>query len=172
MTDDLEPAEGRTDATEVADSRTMDAVSPSAPANPVTSPIRREIGQVFIPVRDVRRAARWYSRLLGVEAPSPSHEDTIVDLPMEAGPGLALDANAPFTPDGPPRFFWWADDLGAVVAHLDALGVERASDVVDIGSVAFVQLRDPDGNLLMVCARMRGDELDPSPESERARSAE
>ncbi|GAB3188797.1 VOC family protein [Nesterenkonia suensis] len=56
-------------------------------------------------------------------------------------------------PDGPPRFFWWAEDLDAVVAHLDALEVPLASDVVDIGSVCFLQFRDPDGNLLMVCSR-------------------
>lgn len=111
-----------------------------------------------MPVRDIHRSADWYGRLLGAEVSLPSHDDTIVDVPMEPGPGLALDANAPFTPDGPPRFFWWADDLGAVVAHVRDLGAELASDVVDIGSVAFVQFRDPDGNLLMVCARTAGDE--------------
>lgn len=70
---------------------------------------------------------------------------------MSVAPNLALDANAPFTPDGPPRFFWWADDLSAVVDHLRQLGAPLASEIVDIGSVAFVQFRDPDGNLLMVC---------------------
>lgn len=119
----------------------------------MTSPIRREVGQVFVPVRDIVRAARWYGRLLDTDVGDPTHEDTIVDVPMEAGPGLALDANAPFTGDGPPRFFWWADDLDAVVTHLRDLGVDLASGIVDIGSVAFVQFRDPDGNLLMVCAR-------------------
>ncbi|MFC0675195.1 VOC family protein [Brachybacterium hainanense] len=119
----------------------------------MTAPIRREIGQVFIPVRDIRRAAAWYGRLLDAEVSEPSHGDSIVEIPMDSGPRLALDANAPYTPDGPPRFFWWADDLDAVVTHLRELDVELASDVVDIGSVAFVQFRDPDGTLLMVCAR-------------------
>lgn len=73
---------------------------------------------------------------------------------MEEGPRLALDANRPdFTPDGPPRFFFWSDDLAATVAHLRRLGVRITSDVEDIGSVFFVQFEDPDGNPLMVCQR-------------------
>ncbi|PZR51720.1 VOC family protein [Xylanimonas oleitrophica] len=117
------------------------------------SPIRREVGQVFVPVRDMASAVPWYCRLLGLPVATPSHEDTICDLPMDDGPGVALDANAPFTPDGPPRFFWWADDLAEVERHLVGLGVSETSGVVDIGSVAFLQFRDPDGNLLMVCER-------------------
>lgn len=118
-----------------------------------TSPISTRIDQVFIPVRDIRAAADWYGRLLGVEPGRTSHESTICELPADGPVRLALDANRPnFTADGPPRFFWWADDLESVRTHLDDLGAGEVSDVVDIGSVAFVQFRDPDGNLLMVCA--------------------
>lgn len=113
----------------------------------------RDIGQVFIPTRDIAASAAWYSRLLGVQAGVPSHEDTIVDLPVPSGPRLALDSTAPFTADGPPRFFWWADDLAEVIAHLDKLGIAVHAGPVDIGSVSFVQFRDPDGNLLMACQR-------------------
>ncbi|GAB3188800.1 hypothetical protein [Nesterenkonia suensis] len=62
------------------------------------SPVRREIGQVFIPVRSVRSSGAWYARLFGIDLPDPSQEDTILDIPMESGPGVALDANAPFPP--------------------------------------------------------------------------
>lgn len=98
-------------------------------------------------------AARWYSDLLGLPLGTASHEDTIYDLPMDHAPGVALDANAPFTSDGPPRFFWWADDLEAVRQHVIALGADGVGDIVDIGSVAFLHFRDPDGNRLMVCER-------------------
>ncbi|MGF2949643.1 VOC family protein [Microbacterium alcoholitolerans] len=113
----------------------------------------REIGQVFIPVRDISASAAWYARLLGAEAPAPTHENTIVDLPTPSGPRLALDSTAPFTPDGPPRFFWWTDDLDDAGRHLGSLGIPLVTGPIDIGSVSFVQFRDPDGNLLMVCAR-------------------
>ena len=118
------------------------------------SPIRRHIGQVFVPVRDLPRSAEWYAAVLGFEPTSPSHDATILDIPVQDGPRLALDANRPgFTADGPPRFFWWTDDLTATVEHLRGLDVRITSDVEDIGSVWFVQFEDPDGNPLMVCQR-------------------
>lgn len=109
---------------------------------------------MFIPVRDLERSARWYAEVLSFDPGPASHEGTILDIPVEDGPGLALDANRPdFTADGPPRFFFWTDDVAATVTHLQQLGVRLTSDVTDIGSVFFVQFEDPDGNPLMVCQR-------------------
>ncbi len=119
-----------------------------------TSPLQNRVGQIFIPVRDMAAAAAWYGALLGLPPGAPTHEDRIYDLPAVGDVRVALDAHHPgFTADGPPRFFWWADDLTAVRDHLRALGVEVVGDVTDIGSVAFLQFRDPDGNLLMACER-------------------
>lgn len=115
------------------------------------SPIRREVGQLFVPVRDMPQAIAWYGALLGLPTGTATHEDTIYDLPMVQGPGVALDANAPFTAGGPPRFFWWTDDLNATREHVLQLGASDVTDVIDIGSVTFVQFCDPDGNRLMVC---------------------
>jgi catechol 2,3-dioxygenase-like lactoylglutathione lyase family enzyme len=120
----------------------------------VSSPIQRRVGQVFIPVRDMAAAIRWYADLLGLEPGVASHEDTIYDIPTEGETRLALDANRrEFDASGPPRFFLWTDDMAATVAHLRGLGVTITSAVEDIGSVFFVQFEDPDGNALMVCQR-------------------
>jgi catechol 2,3-dioxygenase-like lactoylglutathione lyase family enzyme len=121
-----------------------------------SSPIENRIGQVFIPVRDMARSARWYSVLLGLPESEPSHDDTIYDLPTAGETRLALDANRPeFDTAGPPRFFFWTTDMAATVAFLQDLGVTLDSAVEDIGSVMFLQFRDPDGNALMVCQRTR-----------------
>ncbi|MFD2083485.1 hypothetical protein SAMN05421678_1202 [Actinopolymorpha cephalotaxi] len=118
------------------------------------SPIENRVGMVFIPVRDMRRSIEWYSALLGLPVGDASHEDTIYDLPTTGEVGLALDANKPeFDTAGPPRFFWWATDLETCLAHLKVNDVKVESDIEDIGSVSFLQFRDPDGNLLMVCKR-------------------
>ncbi|MDP9885657.1 putative enzyme related to lactoylglutathione lyase [Sinomonas atrocyanea] len=126
------------------------------------SPIDRVVGQVFIPVRDMRRSAEWYARLLGFEQGDPSHGGTIFDIPTDGGTRLALDATQPdFIPSGPPRFFFWTADMAATLEHLRRLGTVVTSDVEDIGSVFFVQFEDPDGNPLMVCQRKPSQGSDP-----------
>jgi predicted enzyme related to lactoylglutathione lyase len=118
------------------------------------SPIQNRIGVVFIPVGDMDRARAWYGRLFGVEPGEPSHEGGICDIPMQDGPGILLDANKPVTEHSvQPLCFFWTDDMPATLEHLRSLGAEITSDVTDIGSVAFVTFRDPDGNPLMVCQR-------------------
>ncbi|EWT02492.1 hypothetical protein N865_05235 [Intrasporangium oryzae NRRL B-24470] len=120
----------------------------------MNSPIQRRVGQVFVPVRDMHASISWYAAVLGFEPGDVSHGGTIFDIPTEGETRLALDANRPdFSPSGPPRFFFWTDDMGATVRHLQGLGVTITSDVEDIGSVFFVQFLDPDGNPLMVCQR-------------------
>ncbi|WP_191280764.1 VOC family protein [Nocardioides flavus (ex Wang et al. 2016)] len=120
----------------------------------MTHPIQRVVGQVFIPVRDMPAAVRWYAELLGFPPGETSHDGTIFDIPTDGETRLALDANrTDFDTAGPPRFFLWTHDIAAVVDHLRELGVVITSDVEDIGSVFFVQFEDPDGNPLMVCQR-------------------
>ncbi len=119
-----------------------------------TSPIENRIGQVFIPVRNMARSARWYATLLGLPEAEPTHNATIYDLSTTGETRLALDANRPdFDTCGPPRFFFWTTDMAATVSFLRNLGVTFDSEVQDIGSVMFIQFRDPDGNPLMVCQR-------------------
>lgn len=118
------------------------------------SPVRNEIGVVFIPVGDMVRARAWYGRLFGIELGEPSHEGGICEVPMEGSAGVLLDANRPVTEHSvQPLCFFWTDDMAATLDHLHALGAEITSDVTDIGSVSFIRFHDPDGNPLMVCAR-------------------
>ena len=120
----------------------------------MSAPIQSRVGQVFIPVRDMGASIRWYAALLGFQPGAASHNDTIYDIPTDGETRLALDANQPqFSSSGPPRFFFWTDDMSATVEHLSLLGITITSEVEDIGSVSFVQFADPDGNALMVCQR-------------------
>src|SRR5690625_3287138 len=55
---------------------TVERITGRAPSRliPVTtSPIENRIGQVFIPVRNMARSARWYATLLGLPEAAPTH---------------------------------------------------------------------------------------------------
>lgn len=118
------------------------------------SPIRNQIGNVFVPVSDMPRSIAWYSELFGLDIGEPSHGGTICEVPMQGETGLILDANKPVTERSvQPLCFFWTDDMAAALDHLRMMGVEITSDITDIGSVAFLAFRDPDDNPLMICQR-------------------
>jgi predicted enzyme related to lactoylglutathione lyase len=119
----------------------------------MSSPIENEIGCVFIPVSDMKRAIEWYTRLLGLPVKTTSHEGRIYDLPMTGDVGLILDGHKPVTSSSQPICFFWTSDIQRARAFLREQGIEVVKDVEDIGSVSTLTFKDPDGNLLMVCQR-------------------
>jgi hypothetical protein len=58
------------------------------------SPIRNQIGAVFVHVTDMQRAITWYSMLLGVPERQTSHGGLIYDVPMVGPTGLTIDGHA------------------------------------------------------------------------------
>lgn len=119
----------------------------------INHPIQNRVGAVFIPVSDMRRAAAWYSRLLGLPVGTTSHEGAIYNVSMAGDVALILDANKPVTNSSQPLFFFWTEDIRAAYAFLQANAVTLVSEVEDVGSVSTLTFQDLDGNLLMVCQR-------------------
>ncbi len=118
------------------------------------SPIENRIGQVFVPVADMRRAIAWYSTLLGLPVEEPSHGGKIYDVPMRGETRLALDGTKrPITNSSQPLCFFWTADIRAAYAFLAEQDVAIVGRIEDIGSVSFLAFKDPDGNLLMSCQR-------------------
>lgn len=110
---------------------------------------------------DVAEAARWYTKLLGIEPyynrPGPDGrpaylEFRIGDYQHELG---LIDRR--YAPQGEPsgpggaRVFWHVDDLDAALARLVALGAREYEPVTEHGE-GFVtaSVIDPFGNLLAV----------------------
>jgi catechol 2,3-dioxygenase-like lactoylglutathione lyase family enzyme len=111
-------------------------------------PIKREIGTVFIPVRDIEAARAWYCDLLGLENLPEILFGHICVIPMIDGSGLVLDSKDFVGPhDHKPVFHLNSDDIPAAFAYM------REKGVVLVGEIthgAFFNFRDLDGNLLMV----------------------
>lgn len=116
---------------------------------------------VGLTVRDMRRSADWYTRVLGFqfvrEFKGPPEEPGIPRiLLLHPGSGFLVGlfhhpqrSGDPFSPfrTGLDHLAFEAaheEDLEAWIAHFDALGVEH-SPIRDLGHSAFVSIEDPDG---------------------------
>lgn len=110
--------------------------------------IDREIGTVFVPVRDIEAARDWYRALLGLEPGGEILFGHLHVVPMQAGSGLVLDSKDFAGPhDNKPAFHFNTSDINAAHAQVVALGAQSVAAVTD---GVFFTFKDPDGNLLMV----------------------
>ena len=111
-------------------------------------PIKREIGAVFLPVRDIEAARAWYCDLLGLEGLPEIEFGHICVIPMVDGSGFVLDSKGFVVPrTGTPAVHFNSDDLPSAFVYMRAKGITLVGEITD---GIFFNFEDPDGNLLMV----------------------
>lgn len=120
------------------------------------SPIQNKVGSIFVPVRDIEQSRNWYSQLLGIDAGDCEiWNGHLCPLPMQ-GTGIILDTmpmwggkesgGAPHITT--PAFMLLTNDLEASFTYATEMGV---TIVTPIEHNQWFVIKDPDGNLLMVC---------------------
>jgi catechol 2,3-dioxygenase-like lactoylglutathione lyase family enzyme len=111
-------------------------------------PVSAQIGTVFVPVSDVRRARDWYCDMLGLPAEDSILFDHLSMLPM-SGTGLVLDSKiySPGAVFKVPAFHFNTSDIRAAHGFMKDRGVE----LTDVNEDQWFNFRDPDGNVLMIC---------------------
>ena len=106
------------------------------------------IGGVFFRAKDPGGLAQWYATHLGVE-PVPSDYDS---LPWQTQAGTTVFAPFPEDTDyfGQPEQAMMVNfrvrDLAAMVAQLEAAGIEVKRDPETYPNGSFARLHDPEGN--------------------------
>ncbi|WP_226580053.1 VOC family protein [Halobacillus litoralis] len=113
------------------------------------SPVLNQIGTVFVPVRHIERARDWYCDLLGLPNDREILFGHLYVLPMK-GTGMVLDSK--IYEEGKeyqtPVFHLDTKDINAAYEFMRHKGVEL---VTDIRHDHYFNIKDPDGNLLMIC---------------------
>ncbi len=114
-------------------------------------PIKNRIGSVIVPVQNLKRATEWFSRILG-QPIKPERQDggPIYWFDMENGTGILLDDNRNNRDqDVHPTFMLGARDIHRAYQFLRDSGVEM---LTDIRFDHYFNIKDPDGNAVMICA--------------------
>ncbi|MEB2298643.1 VOC family protein [Lysinibacillus xylanilyticus] len=118
------------------------------------TPIKNQIGGVFIPVRNLEKAKEWYRNILGLES-GEEYFGHIFVAPMEGTAGLILDAmpkwrkeNGDISTYQVPSIQFLTDDIQAAYQFMKVNNVELVTEIQDNFYFVF---KDLDGNLLMIC---------------------
>ncbi len=121
------------------------------------SPILNRIGGVFLNVTHMNRAIQFHSAVLGLpsQAVGPGPENSIYDLQMKSGSGVLLDDNRFRQGDDYETLFMLVTpDVDASKAYLVSNGVPIFTDIERHGELAFFTVKDPDGNIIMICSEV------------------
>jgi predicted enzyme related to lactoylglutathione lyase len=121
-------------------------------------PIVPKLPAVFVHVRDLRRAAEFYTQLLGLSYdPNADFGNGIYVIQLANGADLLLDANHSQHLQTRDDFAMHAtcmfatQDIDAAYAWLEMQGVEIVTELYRDPNVAFFNFKDPDGNIQMIC---------------------
>lgn len=119
------------------------------------SPILNRIGGIFLNVTDMNRAIRFHSEVLGLpyHEVGPGQENSIYDLQMKSGTGVLLDDNRfRHGDDYEILFMLVTPDVDGSKVFLESIGVPVFTEIERHGEMAFFTVKDPDGNVIMICS--------------------
>jgi len=122
---------------------------PPEPSN--VSPILPRVGGVFVDVKNMPEAARWYSDLLGVPFDGSAAEERIYSVPTDSGAALLLDHNRYLNRESFTEVFYFeTDDFDAAFAFARDQGFQIAGEPCRFPDLSEFALLDPDGNRIVV----------------------
>ena len=118
--------------------------------------IEARLQAVFIPVRDVEAAGRWYSDLPGLDYDTDQNlHGPVYVIPIGKDPWFALDdhrndRDGEFQPLRHPVVSFPTQDIDAAHATAERAGGQPGPIQRPGPGHAYFHFRDPDGNALMV----------------------
>jgi len=122
------------------------------------SPILNQIGGIFLNITDMNRAIRFHSAVLGLpyNEVGSGPENFIYDLKMKSGTGVLLDDNRFRQGDDYETLFMLlTPNVDGSKDFLESNGVSVFTDIERPGGqLAFFTVKDPDGNVIMICSEV------------------
>ncbi|WP_236838521.1 VOC family protein [Caldalkalibacillus salinus] len=124
----------------------------------IMKPIENRVDTIFVHVTNLKESVEWYSRLMGIDIGDREIRDPIFTFNMGAGrPGLTLDDHSfdqgmTLKLSNQPLFNLSTEDINAAYRHVQEMGAEIVTDIQHHPDLSDFTLKDPDGNIIMVCS--------------------
>lgn len=121
-----------------------------------TLPIKNQMNGVFIHVSNLKESVKWYSDLMGLEVELNQVESPVYNLPVIGSTSLTLDDHT-FDPSfkhstsPSPIFNLYAPDINEAYDYCKKKGLEIVRETEWVGTTAWFNIKDPDGNVVMIC---------------------
>lgn len=115
------------------------------------SPVKNKVKAVFIPVSDIEKARDWYCRLLDLPVDGEIYFGHIHVLPMQGDTNIVLDSKI-YSSDNVfkvPMVQLQADNIEESYEYMKSLNIEI---VTGIENGHWFNIKDPDGNIIMICS--------------------
>ena len=118
------------------------------------TPIKNQIGGVFVPVRDLEKARQWYNNILGLEN-GEIYFGHIYTAPMKGSASLLLDTMPKWRKEDKDIPTYQAPFIQFITNDIDAsyqfMIDNQVELVTEIEDDFYFVIKDLDGNLLMIC---------------------
>lgn len=124
--------------------------------NTISSPITRKVNNVFIHVKDLKKSAKWYCDLMGIDLNMEQVSSPVHNIPVTSETGLTLDDHTfdpsfQFQPANHVLFNFYAQNIEEAYSFVKAKGIVIVRELEWHGDFAYFNFQDPDGNVLMIC---------------------
>lgn len=125
------------------------------------SPVRLNIGGVFVIVKHMPRAVKWYREMLGLpeddeymQTATPDME-TIYSIPL-GKTNLILDSihRDILTPSSNHLFMFDTDNIDETYEFMKQKGIKIVSEIEGDQDVRFFEVLDSEGNKIMFCTEI------------------
>ncbi|KPB05327.1 VOC family protein [Bacillus sp. CHD6a] len=121
-----------------------------------TLPIKNQMNGVFIHVSNLKQSAKWYSDLLGLDLNPDSVQSPVYNIPLVGSSSLTLDNHTfdpgfKHVPSNAPLFNFYAPDINEAYQYIQSKSIVVTREIEWVGDTAWFNIKDPDGNVVMVC---------------------
>jgi len=116
----------------------------------MANPVQNKVGVIFIPVSNLEKARDWYCKLLDLPADGDIIYGHLYILPMQGTSNIILDSKI-YSPEKViqvPFIQLVTADIEASYAYMKEHNIEL---LTNIENGHWFNIKDPDGNVLMIC---------------------